>query len=164
MTETDEQPERERSGPIDWEPVRTDVETTTDSLVAIAKRHGLKHGTLTQQVCRKGWLRPGQTAKAKAARDEEPVEAWLAKLRKSFDGTDALDRAIQRQIRKETDSERLLSLHERRLAAVDRSVRVAAQLQRLIESSRAAAQSEDDGEWDSVTELERQLFARAGIT
>lgn len=164
MTETDERPERERSGPIDWEPVRADVETTTDSLVAIAKRHGLKHGTLTQQVCRKGWLRPGQAGKAKAARDEQPIEAWLAKLQKSFDGTETLDRAIQRQIRKETDSERLLSLHERRLAAVDRSVRVAAQLQRLIESSRAAAQSEDDGEWDSVTELERQLFARAGIT
>jgi hypothetical protein len=160
--------QRARGARIDWAPVQHDVETTRDSLNAIACRHGLAKGTVTQQVARKGWLRPWETTakrkSAEAAADPaEAMAAWAAKMAKSLDAAASLEALIQRRIKEQESPERLLALHERRLAAMERSVRAATQFGKFLDR-RPPANAENDSEWPGlVTDLERQLFARAGI-
>jgi hypothetical protein len=165
MPENDEGP----LGPvrIDWGPVKRDVETSGDTLVEIAKRHGLRHGTLTQQVCRKGWLRPWEdAARAKAKRAAlDPgaaIEDWTAMIGKSIDTMLSCQSAIEGQIKESGEIEELKKLHAYGTAALERSVRVVGQFAKIIKE-RAAARADDDEPWDTVSELERQLFARAGI-
>ena len=43
---------------VDWAPIRTAYETTTDSVYVIGKRTGVFHLTIDQHARRHGWLRP----------------------------------------------------------------------------------------------------------
>jgi hypothetical protein len=154
-------------GRIDWGPVKADVETSEDSLVAIARRHGLKHGTLTQQVCRKGWLRPWQAAgKAEAKRmalaPDAAFDEWTALIQASMSRMLSCQQAIEMQMIESGDVAALKAAHTQGMTALERTVKVVGQFAKILKERSDKAIEDDD--WASVTQLERELFARAGLT
>ena len=157
-------------GRIDWAPVQEAVETTEESLAAIARRFGLKHGTVTQQVSRKAWLRPYETEKKEKARaaaldDRAALENWMALIGKSIDAMMRASERIEGQIGEDPETEKLVSLHRDWQAANERNVRIITQFLNLKERRAAAALvAEEQYAWgDPISALEREIFALAGF-
>lgn len=157
-------------GRIDWAPVQVAVETTEESLAAIARRFGLKHGTVTQQVSRKAWLRPYQTEKKEKARqavldEDASLENWMALIGKSIDAMMRSSALIEERIAGDPGAAELVSLHRDWQAANERIVRVIGQFLNLKERRAAAAlAAEEHYAWgDPISALEREIFALAGF-
>ncbi|MCC6919430.1 MAG: hypothetical protein IT548_09510 [Alphaproteobacteria bacterium] len=158
-------------GRIDWAPVQEAVETTEESLAAIARRFGLKHGTVTQQVSRKAWLRPYQTEKKERAQqaalnEDASLENWMALIGNSIDAMMRATERIEKQMGADAGIETLVSSHRDWQAANERNVRIITQFLKLKDRrAEAALAAEEHYAWgDPISALERELFERAGYS